>query len=62
MDSSSELVATDTSQRGWALLTLTPSRVESQFRYVSTVLSRQYSVSESPVLKAFPGTRKFGDS
>ena len=62
MDSSSELVATDTSQRGWALLTLTPSRVESQFRYVSTVLSRQYSVSESPVLKAFPGTRRFEDS
>ena len=62
MASSSELVATDTSQRGWALLTLTPSRIESQFRYVSTVLSRQYSVSESPVLKAFPGTRKFEDS
>lgn len=62
MNSSSELVATDTSQRGWALLTLTPSSVESQFRYVSTVLSRQYSVSESPVLKAFPGTRKFEDS
>jgi alkaline phosphatase D len=62
MNSSSELVAIDTSQRGWALLTLTPSSVESQFRYVSTVLSRQYSVSESPVLKAFPGTRKFEDS
>jgi alkaline phosphatase D len=57
--SSPELVEADTSQRGWALLTLTPSGAETQFRYVSTVLSREYSVTSSAPLRASAGKRRY---
>ena len=60
--SSPELVEADTSQRGWALLTLTPSGAETQFRYVSTVLSREYSVTSSAPLRASAGKRRYNDA
>lgn len=59
LKSSPELVEADTSQRGWAMLTLTPSGAETQFRYVSTVLSRDYSVTSSTPLRAPAGKRSY---
>ncbi|MDG0979331.1 MAG: alkaline phosphatase D family protein [Halieaceae bacterium] len=59
LSSSPELVEADTSQRGWAMLTLTPSGAETQFRYVSTVLSREFSVTSSAPLRAPIGKRRF---
>lgn len=59
MQSSPELVEADTSQRGWAILTLTPKGAETQFRYVSTVLSREYSVTSSAPLRASAGKRQY---
>ncbi len=59
LKSSPELVALDCSQRGWAQITLTPDAVTSSWRFVSTVLSKQFSVAETPALKCSAGARKF---
>ena len=59
LDASPELVYADTSQRGWALMTVRPDSVRTRWRYVSTILSREYSVSESEELVAPAGKRRF---
>jgi len=57
--SSSELVDLDTYRRGWARLTLTPQAVQSEWRFVSTVLSRTFEVMTTAPLKAATGARQF---
>ncbi|MCB1645366.1 MAG: alkaline phosphatase D family protein [Pseudomonadales bacterium] len=57
--SSPELVETDTSQRGWTELTLTPKSAVSQFHFVSTILSRNFSVQSSTPLVCKAGTKQF---
>lgn len=59
LDASPELVYADTSQRGWTLMTVRPDSVRTRWRYVSTILSREYSVSESEELIAPAGKRRF---
>ena len=42
---SPELVACDTSQRGWTHVTLTPTAAAAQWRFVSSVVEPTYQVS-----------------
>ena len=59
LDSSPELVDVNTALRGWTLVTLTPEAVTGQHRFVSSVLSKDFSVSESAVLRCEAGSRHF---
>ncbi len=59
MASSSELVAMESEHRGWARVTLTPEAMESCWRTVSTILSRDYAVTESNPLICRVGQRQF---
>jgi alkaline phosphatase D len=47
---SPELVACDTSQRGWTHVTLTPETATAQWRFVSSVVEPTYQVSASEPL------------
>ena len=44
-DASPELVACDTSQRGWTHVTLTPEAATAQWRFVSSVVEPTYQMS-----------------
>jgi len=57
-DCSPEIVDVDTSQRGWAELTLTPDAMSSQWHFVSTILDKDYSTSSSKMLESKAGSRK----
>ena len=57
--SSPELVDLDTSHRGWSKVTLTPEATVSQWRFVSTVLDRAYTVNETEPLVANVDARRF---
>jgi alkaline phosphatase D len=57
--SSSELLALDTYRRGWSKVTLTPDATVSQWRFVSSILDRDYTVEETPGLIAKVGARQF---
>ena len=57
--SSPELVDLDTYRRGWSKLTLTPEAATSCWRFVDTVLEREFKVSESPPQICRAGARKF---
>lgn len=58
-DASPQLVALDTYRRGWANVTLTPTALKSCWRFVDTVLSRDYSVTESVPLVCIAGDNAF---
>ena len=49
---SPELVACDTSQRGWTQVTLTPESATVQWRFVSSVVEPTYQVSVGEPLVA----------
>ena len=55
---SPELVACDTSQRGWTQLTLTPESATVQWRFVSSVVEPSYQVSAGEPLVAERDTRR----
>ena len=57
--SSPELVGVDTKHRGWSKVTLTPEATVSQWRFVSTVLERDYTVNEAEPLVAHVDARRF---
>jgi len=57
-DCSPEIVDVDTSQRGWAELILTPEAMSSQWHFVSTILDKNFSTSESKMLVSKAGSRK----
>ncbi len=57
--SSPELVDLDTHRRGWSRIRLTPDQMTSTWRFVSTVLDRNFSVEESSPLVCRAGTRQF---
>ncbi len=52
------LVWTDTSQRGFLLVTATAAECRAEWRFVSTVLSRQYAATTGRVLRTLPGQRR----
>jgi alkaline phosphatase D len=58
--SSPELVDVDTKRRGWSKVTLTPDAAVSQWRFLSTVLERDFTVNETEPLVAKVGARRFG--
>lgn len=49
------LVYTDTSRRGFMLITATRSELQAQWTYVDTVTSRQYQTAQGPTLRTLPG-------
>ena len=55
---SPELVACDTSQRGWTQVTLTPEAASAQWRFVSSVVEPSYEASASEPLVTQRGTRR----
>jgi len=57
--SSPELVDLDTHRRGWAKVTLTREATYSQWRFVDTVLSKTFTVSETAPLRCSAGARQF---
>lgn len=57
--SSPELIDCDTSRRGWSQLTLTPTQLEHRWRFVSTVLSRDFTVSQGPLHRCTSGDRRW---
>ena len=54
---SPELVACDTSQRGWTQVTLTPEAAIAQWRVVSSVMEPTYQASDSEQLVTARNTR-----
>jgi hypothetical protein len=54
---SPELVACDTSQRGWTHVTLTPETATAQWRFVSSVVEPTYQVSASEPLVTLRSAR-----
>jgi len=56
--SSPELVACDTSQRGWTQVTLTPEAATAQWRFVSSVVEPAYQASAGEPLVTKRNTRK----
>jgi len=58
-DSSPELVDLDTARRGWSRMTFTPGEMRSCWRFVSTVLDRDFEVQQSPDRVCTPGARRF---
>lgn len=59
MESSPQLFAVDTSQRGWAEVTLTPEATMSQWHFVSTVLDRDFTVTDGEQMLCKAGDRRF---
>ncbi len=59
MQSSPELAALDTQHRGWAEIELTPGAMRAQWHFVSSVLERDYSVSQSEPQICKAGARRF---
>ena len=55
---SHELVACDTSQRGWTEVTLTPEAATAQWRFVSSVIEPGYTSLAGPKLVATAGHRR----
>ena len=55
--SSPELVACDTSQRGWTQVTLTPEAAAAQWRFVSSVVEPSYEASAGEPLVTARDTR-----
>ena len=55
---SPELVACDTSQRGWTQLTLTPETATAQWRFVSSVIAPAYTTHPGPELRVDAGNRQ----
>ena len=55
---SPELVACDTSQRGWTQVTLTPEHATAQWRFVSSVIEPNYEVSVGKPLATARETRR----
>ena len=45
LESSPELAAVDTAQRGWTEMTLTPEAMTSRWRFVSDVASPTYTIT-----------------
>ncbi len=56
---SPELVDLDTHRRGWAKVTLTREATYSQWRFVDTVLSKTFTISETAPLRCSAGARQF---
>ena len=50
------LVYADTSQRGFMVLTATPTEARADWTYVSTISSRSYTSSTQRSLKTLPGS------
>ena len=57
--SSPELHELDTSQRGWTKIELSDSEVRSTWRFVSNILTSNYTVTESEPLVCRAGDRRF---
>ena len=57
-DASPELVACDTSQRGWTEVTLTPEAATAQWQFVSSVIEPNYEVSVGKPLVIERDTRR----
>ncbi|MDA0651475.1 MAG: alkaline phosphatase D family protein, partial [Proteobacteria bacterium] len=57
---SPELVACDTSQRGWTHITLTPEAATAQWRFVSSVVDPTYQVSAGEPLVTRRNARTLG--
>ena len=55
---SPELVACDTSQRGWTQVTLTPEAATAQWRFVSSVTEPTYQTSAAESLVTLRDTRR----
>ena len=55
---SPELVACDTSQRGWTHVKLTPEAATAQWRFVSSVTELSYQTSAGEPLVSQRNTRK----
>ncbi len=55
---SPELVACDTSQRGWTQFTLTPEAATAQWRFVSSVVEPVFTTQSGPELTAHEGHRR----
>ena len=55
---SPELVACDTSQRGWTQVTLTPVAATAEWQFVSLVAEPTYTTRTGPVLKMSAGHRR----
>jgi alkaline phosphatase D len=55
---SPELVACDTSQRGWTQVTLTPEAATAQWRFVSSVTEPTFTTTGAPLLSARAGARR----
>ncbi|WP_439100380.1 alkaline phosphatase D family protein [Congregibacter sp.] len=57
--SSPELIDVDTSRRGWTEVTLTPEAIVSQHRFLSTVLSKDFSIDLGPKQRCEKGQKRF---
>ncbi|MAB26915.1 MAG: alkaline phosphatase [Alteromonadaceae bacterium] len=55
---SPELVACDTSQRGWTQVTLTPEAAAAEWQFVSSVTEPTYTTQTGPELKMSAGHRR----
>lgn len=55
---SPELVACDTSQRGWTHVALTPDAATAQWRWVSSVLESEYETSRGRIISSLPGSHR----
>ena len=55
---SPELVACDTSQRGWTQVTLTPKTATAQWRFVSSVTEPIFTTTDAALLTARAGARR----
>ena len=55
---SPELVACDTSQRGWTEVTLTPEAAAAQWRFVSSVTEPTFTTTGAALLSARAGARR----
>ena len=58
LESSPELAAVDTAQRGWTEMTLTPEAMTSQWRFVSDVALPTYTTTTGPLTQCRAGARK----
>ena len=57
--SSDELYDLDTSRRGWTHIEFTPETTTSTWRFVSTILESNYSISESTPIVCRAGDKMF---
>jgi len=57
--SSPELHWADTSQRGWTKIEMTATSVTAAWRFVSNILTSNYTVTESEPLVCYAGDRRF---